>query len=285
MAAWKLSWHHEELGIAEFWKQGITGHGVTVALLDTGLAKPVGLDRSDFEYLDADGNPTSATDLDGHGTCCASLIASYRGGALGVAPEAKLVSYRVLETGDAAGAVERAFEHILRARPDIDVLSCSFVIDRASPRLRECVRALVNAGKVVIAAAGNSHEAVSEFPEQTTNAITVAAVTRDGRPLSAARTGPWIDLSAPGHDLPALAPGINRVVLFGESSAAAAVMSGVAALALSVRERTGARQRLAMGLEGLLKATARPLSGVDPRAVGAGVVDPERLVQSSLAIS
>lgn len=278
---WNLSWHHQSLAIADLWTQGITGKGVTVALLDTGLANPVGLDRNDFEYLDAKGQPSFPFDPVGHGTCCASVIASYRGGALGIAPEAKIVSFRVLETGTAALDVETALAYILQNRRDIDVVSCSFTVSEASDRLKLQIRALVNAGKVVIAAAGDVNGQQEDFPEQTPNAITIAAVDQNGAPLIGASVGPWIDLSAPGADLPAVAPGVDRIVLFGQSSAAAAVAAGVSALALGTRQPGIDRQRLARGLEGLLRSSAVAVPGVDPQAVGAGIVNPGALVRAA----
>ena len=230
------------------------------------------------------GRSRSLTNPVGHGTCCASLIASRLGGALGIAPEAKLVSFRVLETGTAALDVEAALDHILQNRPDIDVVSCSFTVSVASDRLQLAIRSLVNAGKVVIAAAGDVDGQQEDFPELTPNAITIAAVDQNGRPLAGASVGPWIDLSAPGNDLPAVAPGINRIVHFAQSSAAAAVASGVAALALSTRAAGVDRQRLAHGLEGLLRATASRVPDVAPETVGAGIVNPAALIEAAKGI-
>jgi subtilisin family serine protease len=107
---------------------------------------------------------------------------------------------------------------------------------------------------------------------------------QNARPLAGASAGPWIDLAAPGQDLPAVAPGLNRVVRFGQSSAAAAVVSGVAALVLSTRAPGAERERLARGLEGLLRASATPAPGADPTAVGAGLVNPAALIQAANAI-
>jgi len=281
---WNLSWQHRTLGIAELWRRQITGRGVTVALLDTGLARPDGLDRDSFQYFDARGTATAAHDPSGHGTCCASVIACTRGGALGIAPDVRIASFRVLETGNDAEEVEQALAHILRRRPDIDLLSCSFVIDDASPALKAAVRALGRQGRVVIGAAGDRLDLDSGFPELTPGAITVAAVDEQARPLPGAKTGAWIDLAAPGLDLPAVAPGVDHLVLFGESSAAAAVVTGVAALALSTRAPGPARRRLGSALEGLLKATAIAPPDADPDAVGAGVIDPARLIQAAAAI-
>ncbi|HEU4582578.1 MAG TPA: S8 family serine peptidase [Polyangiaceae bacterium] len=279
---WNVSWQHRELEIPELWTAGCFGKGATVALLDSGLAAPRGLDRRDFEYLDARGQPILPSDSSGHGTCCGSLIASYRGGALGIAPHAKLVSLRVLDTGTSLADVESALDYLVQQRPDVDVVSCSFVMSRLTPGVQASVRALTNRGQLVVAAAGND-QTPSPFPEGTLNALTVAAVDRQRSPLSGARLGSWIDLAAPGKDLPVIVPGTDAFALFSQSSAAAAVVSGVAALVLSAVPPGGQRRKFAAGLEGHFRSTAQALSGQDPKAIGQGLVNPRALLRLARA--
>lgn len=282
---WNISWHHAVLQIPAIWTQHITGSGTTVALLDTGLAAPSGLDRSDFEYLDGHGNAIGPGDQDGHGTCCASLIANYRGGVLGIAPYAKIVSFRVLGTGDSVGDIQAAFDYILRRRPDIDVVSCSFVMSRVVDSIQSAVRDLVNSGRVVVAAAGDNNQYSSPFPELTPNVLTVAAVDATNRPLDGARIGTWIDCAAPGDKLPVMLPGSGGTGLFGESSAAAAVVSGVTALVLSSITDQALRRRFSVGFEGLVKKTATALPSDDPDAIGRGLINPTALLAAAMATS
>ena len=281
-ATWNVSWHHISLGIPPIWTQGFTGQGVTVALLDTGLAAPKGLDRTDFEYLDARGGRILSADPLGHGTAAGSTIASYVGGVLGIAPHAKLVSVQVLGTANSIANVESAFGYLLQ-RDDIDVVSCSFVMTHATEAVRDAVRRLTNSGKIVIAAAGDD-ELPMQFPEQTANALTVAAVDPAGHPLQGARTGSWIDVAAPGLDIPVVLPGTARVGRFGQSSAAAAVTSGVAALVLSTCSAGPKRLAIARRLEELFKTKA-VLGAEDPNAVGRGLINPAALVQAAQTIN
>jgi subtilisin family serine protease len=245
MPHWNVSPHHEHLDIQSLWKGGIVGQGVTVAVLDTGLAAPRGLDRSDFEYLDDSGQPIGAADVSGHGTAAGSVIASYLGRALGIAPHAKLVSIQI--TGVAGANLESAFDYLLRQRADVDVVSCSFVIPRASAVLREQVRQL-------------------------------------SRPIAGARSGAWIDVAAPGFDLPVVLPGTTQIGRFGMSSAAAAVVSGVAALVLSTIPDIATRRSFARGLDRLFRSTASPLRDA-ARLAGAGLVNPQSLVKAAKAFA
>ena len=275
---WNVSWHHVDLGIPAIWAQRILGQGVTVALLDTGLAAPVGLDRTDFEYLNARGEGVVASDSNGHGTSAGSVIACHAGGALGIAPHAKLVSMKVVDTGHSAADIETAFRY-LEGRADIDVVSCSFVMPSVSDALRESIAHLISSGKVVIAAAGND-ETKMAFPEQMQSVLTVSALDAKRRPLPGARRGLWIDVAAPGFDIPVVLPGTARCGRFGQSSAAAAVTSGVAALVLSARPAGPSRTALARRLEPLFKTTARPLAPAASPG-GFGIINPQALLEAA----
>lgn len=278
-STWALSKHHQDLKIAEQWTAGRTGWGVTVALLDTGLAAPWGLGRADFEYRDARGAESQPWDSTGHGTACGSLIASHAGGALGIAPDAKLVSLRVLETGSSLADVESALTYIVSGRPDIDVVSCSFVLPELSPRLEELLRLLNNQGRLVIGAAGNDATVARPFPERSPHVLTVAAADDAGRPLAGTTTDAWLDVVAPGLGLPVLGTVSGQRATFGASSAAAALVSGVAALALSTKADRAARRAIAGQLEALVKSTARPLPGGGWRP-GLGMIDPEGVIDA-----
>jgi subtilisin family serine protease len=273
---WNVSWHHTKLGIPDLWTSNIRGAGVKVAVLDTGLAAPTGLDRTGFEHLDARGASMAPSDLDGHGTSCASVIASYRGGAMGIAPFAEIVSLRVLGTGTSTTDIDSALTFVSK-RPDIDVVSCSLVMSQITPSIVDTLAKLVQAGKVVVAAAGDAHSVHSPFPEDVRGVITVAAVDERDQPLVGARTGPWIDVAACGKDIPVVLRNSDATGLFGESSAAAAVVSGVIALVLSTQEAP-ARQRVGKLMKSLLQTTSTPID--DPTGgSGHGLVNPKKLVE------
>jgi subtilisin family serine protease len=283
MTTWALSWHHVALGIPEIWNQNITGNDVTVAILDSGLTTAPGLTRSDFEYRDASGAPVAKEDTDGHGTCCASVIANYQGGTLGIAPFAKIVSLRVLGVADSVAAVEAAFGYILRERADVDVVSCSFVMARVTAAILDNVRALADSGRVIVGAAGDSSEYASPFPERTERTLVVSAIDENRQPLSGARAGRWIDCAAPGARIPVAVPATSEARLFGESSAAAAVTAGVAALVLSAIADRAQRRRFGRRFPLAVKRTATPLPYDGPVAVGDGLLNPQSLLAEAVA--
>ncbi len=117
---------------------GITGRGVTVAVLDTGVdtQHPDLRDAIADEQCFCSGccpngtsrqsGPGSANDDNGHGTNVAGIIASEGNVApVGVAPDVALVAIRVLgPSGGSTSTIVSALEYVL-ARPEIKVVNMS----------------------------------------------------------------------------------------------------------------------------------------------------------------
>jgi serine protease AprX len=140
-----------------------TGAGITVALMDTGIAEHPDLAGSVVARLDFVNDDTTLLDPSGHGTFVAGLIAAHGERFRGVAPDAKLVSLRVLDQ-DGRGtmhSVLAAFDWLLHNRTamHIKVLNLSFGAPQRSSYHRELLAGMVEsawfAGITVVAAAGN----------------------------------------------------------------------------------------------------------------------------------
>lgn len=273
------AWHLEALDVPRVWA-ATRGAGITVAVLDGGLDAVEGLEAARIERLTPEGKKDTGGDrAQGHGTACASLIASASAGAPGVAPLARIVSINV--AGSAGRPLPSKVERALRLATTLaDVISCSIVLPTVSPSLAAAVRDAHNAGKVVVGAAGNRADEPNEFPELTLNVLTVAAVSRGRLPLKGARLGKWIDVAAPGEDL-LVTTRVGPRVWRGQSSGAAALVAGVCALMLSVAKGAGRLSAAARALPGLVESTALdvPPKGKDV-ATGRGVIAPTRLLQA-----
>ena len=87
------------VGADRLWNEGIDGDGVTVALVDTGIAQVADLSGRVVGGVDFSGGSNPYNDEFGHGTFVAGLIAgngaSSNGQYKGVAPRAKLVSVKI----------------------------------------------------------------------------------------------------------------------------------------------------------------------------------------------
>ena len=158
-------------------RHGITGAGITVAVLDSGLwedksltSDTRGTHRVIARYNAVDDRADVAFDESGHGTHMTSIIAQSgaaltpEGGSFrGIAPDVSLVSVKAFEAdgkGDFLNIV-RGLQWVFdnRHKYDIRILNLSFA---ARPRwpywldpINQAIMRLWHAGVVVIAAAGN----------------------------------------------------------------------------------------------------------------------------------
>jgi type VII secretion-associated serine protease mycosin len=256
------------------------GAGVTVAVLDTGvdaghpdLAGAV-LSGTDVA-LSPEGRRDGRTDLDGHGTSMAGLIAARgRGGsrgALGIAPKAKILPVRVIEssapgTSNAAAGIAWAVAH------GAEVISMSFAGRDPSDDVRVAVEAAQRANVVLVAGVGNRPLSQRvDYPAAYPGVLAVAGVDRRGRHADISVTGPEVQVAAPAVDIVSTdrrgGTGYRRGV---GTSDATAIVAGVAAL---VRARYP--DLPAAEVVHRLTATARDAgaAGRDEQ-YGFGVIDP-----------
>src|SRR5438034_3351377 len=152
------------------WQQGTTGGGVTVAVLDSGVAadadlvEPANRILASVNFADQ----RLASDPGGHGTHIAGIIAgngSRSGGeVVGIAPQANIVDVRVLGSlgSGRISSVVRGIEWVL-ANSDVDNISVYNLSYCAVPNLSyradpmaAAVEIAWRRGLVVVAAAGNS---------------------------------------------------------------------------------------------------------------------------------
>ena len=163
------------VGADAVWSKGITGKGVGVALIDTGVARVPGLtgtnivDGPDLSFESQDA-ALRRRDTFGHGTHLAGIIAGQNSvatdGFSGIAPGVKLTSIKVgvsngaVDVSQVIAAIDWVVEHRNddRANP-IRVISLAYGTDGTQDyRFDPLAFAVENAwrkGIVVVAAAGN----------------------------------------------------------------------------------------------------------------------------------
>jgi thermitase len=288
------------------------GAGVTVGHPDTGytlhpeLADPARLLVSQgYDYDDDDPDPIDDLDADrldnpGHGTGTASVIVSGRGLAAGsdgpafvsgVAPYASLIPIRMTESVVlfSTRGLCRAMDHAVAK--GAHVISLSLGGPLPSSALRSAVRRAVDAGAIVLAAAGNLVRFVV-YPAAFDEAIAVAASTIADQPWPGSCHGDAVDITAPGASVwralvARAGEGPQTVTRGSGTSFATATMAGVAALWLSYHGWSNLARRygtpnIAAVFKSLLQATCRTPRGWDTAHFGPGIVDARKLLEAAL---
>jgi serine protease len=200
------------------------GRGVTVAVLDTGVAYanhgPFRRSPDFYGYQFVKGHDFVAhngfpNDRNGHGTFVASTIAEATNngrGLTGLAYGVRIMPVRVLDSegnGDAstiAQGVRFAVNHGAR----VINLSLEFpggITAADIPELISALRYANRRGVVVVAAAGNEAHAAAAYPARAPNVIAVGATTEHGCLASYSNFGTGVTLVAPGGGPDASLPG------------------------------------------------------------------------------
>ncbi|PFO07956.1 peptidase S8 [Bacillus sp. AFS076308] len=167
--------------------QRLTGKGITVGVIDTGVDYTHPDLKSNYagghDLVDNDRDPMETLAVGKatiHGTHVAGIIAA-NGKIKGVAPEAKIVAYRALGPGG-GGTTEQVLAAIEQAIKDkVDVVNLSLGNDINGPDLpiSLALNRAVDKGIVAVAASGNSGPSVWTVgsPGTASKAISVGAST------------------------------------------------------------------------------------------------------------
>jgi hypothetical protein len=223
---------------------GAWGRGVTVAILDTGVAADPTFGAGRLRSLDLGLGTTGTGAMDGHATAVASLVAGAAPEALGIAPAANLLSIRVTTT-DGTGDVFTVAQGILAAvDAGAQVINVSLGADGSSSVLTRAIDYAVARGVVLVAAAGNDQAAQLSWPAADPRVVSVGAVDAVGQQMIFSNSGPQLQLTAPGYGLQtAWADGAR--VLFDGTSGSAPIVSGAIAAMMSQNPGLTAAQALA----------------------------------------
>jgi len=243
--------------IKDSFNRNITGKGVTIAILDTGIdythadLKDNYIQEGSYDFINNDSDPM---DDYGHGTHCAGIICGKGNSSnfqyIGVAPDAKFYAIKILnEKGEGNFETYLAgMEKAIDPNGDGDtsdhanIISLSFGTNepgRPNDQFCEVVDNLVKAGVVVVVAAGNRGPGLNTItsPGCAIQSICVGSIDKQGVIATSSSRGPveWDgnymikpDLIAPGVGITSAKNGGGYIVKSGTSMAAPHVAGAVA---------------------------------------------------------
>jgi subtilisin family serine protease len=268
------------------------GAGVTVAVIDSGVNPDVSdLTGSVITGPDYTGVGTSPSNPNWgqHGTWMASLIAGHGhdgdSGILGIAPQSKVLSIRVITDPSDPGYRRYQREPTARVQQSLatgiryavvhgaGVISMSIGYGGPSRPVRSALQYAYDHNVVVLASAGNSGRSAAahapySFPADYPGVIGVAAVGQDAVAAGFSSDNLSVQLAAPGVNVPAQGRD-GAYWLVSGTSPACALTAGVAALIKAAYPRLS----VALVATALRSSTQnRPPGGYDD-SVGFGTVD------------
>ena len=269
-----------------------TGQGAVVAVVDSGVRG----DHQDlqgrllpgFDFVDEDADPNVGPEGDGHGTHVLGISGANSGNGIGVssvAPGAMYIPVRVLGN-DGSGStdgVARGIDFAVARGADVINLSLGDqlgAVGGGSPEFGQAIDRALDAGVIVVAAAGNTGLPVCEQPSGQGRILCVGSVDENRQRSFFSSFGSGLGVVAPGGSallgrdiLSLFNEGPSSYTELAGTSQAAPHVAGVAALLVS----KGLRGQAAVNR---ILATASDAGPPGPDAeFGAGIVNARRAVE------
>ena len=257
-------------GLGDLWKQTQGDERVLIAVLDG----PVNTNHSSFHgaKVEVFGDANSLDSASVHGTHIASVIVGQRGGPVqGIAPQCSLVSLPIFKSdsnGDVVPCSQPQLAEAIRKAEELadQRKAAALVINisggqftqsgDAHPALSAAVAECDRERTLIVAAAGNQGCKCLHVPGALPSVLAVGAMGRNGDPLEFSNWGEQYleqGVLAIGEDILGALPSGGTTTNTG-TSYATPIVSGVAALLLSLQLRKGLRPSAAHVRSVILKA-------------------------------
>ncbi|WP_293136292.1 S8 family serine peptidase [Microcoleus sp. bin38.metabat.b11b12b14.051] len=209
-------WGRDLIKAPEVWAKGLTGDGIVVAIIDSGVdynhpdltgniwsnGGENGVDAAgrnkasngvdddgngfvdDFRAWDFANNDNDPMDDNSHGTHISGLLAAKKDGVgiTGTAPTAKIMPLKILNSTGVGKITDEINAINYAVANGAKIINVSFGGQQFNDRELSAIRAAEAKGVVVISAAGNDARPDSDYPAKFANEIGIAvgAVNRNG---------------------------------------------------------------------------------------------------------
>ncbi|RFU69535.1 alkaline serine protease [Peribacillus saganii] len=214
-----VPWSHEKLNLKNQQPSSLSGKGVKIAIVDSGI---------DFTHpdlkiaggkcvLDITEDPEACSnsymDDNGHGTHVAGIIGAQNNsiGVAGIAPNAMIYGVKALDYSGlgTTSTILAAMDWCIQNKMDIINLSLSLPVEDLA--MKAMIDQAYNQGILVVAAAGNEgHKTDSDetvqYPAKFSNVIAVSALNKYNQVIDKSSIGAKVEFSAPGNAIVSTLP-------------------------------------------------------------------------------
>lgn len=196
-------WGLQLLDIPKIHDLGITGQGIRIAVIGTGVDP----DHPDLagaieKTFNTTNEPYSASN--GHENGSAGVICARKNdqGILGVAPGCKLIAIKALSESGSGNLVDIIEAINIAIQEGVHIINMSLGGGGTLPALKEAVDRAAAAGILVVSSAGNSGTDNSVgYPAKYPSGFAVASINKNKQISTFSSRGPEVDVAAPGEKI------------------------------------------------------------------------------------
>ncbi|MBM7650968.1 S8 family peptidase [Neobacillus cucumis] len=228
-------WNLPAIGTEKGWNMTRGSKNVKIAVVDTG----VDLDHPDLAHrliagYNAIDNNNNPDDDNGHGSHVAGIIAADTNngeGMAGITWYNPIIPVKVMDAEGTGGSFYVAKGIRWAVDHGADVINLSLGNYQSCDILESAIDYALEKNVVVVSAAGNDNTSQRSYPAAYPGVLGVAAVDSDGKRANFSNFGDYVDVAAPGVEIPSTFSNGEYAALSGTSMAA----PHVAALAGLIR--------------------------------------------------
>ena len=262
---------------------------VKVAILDTGISRHVDFDFSKitgFNYLPDSGDYQS--DIDGHGTHCAGIIAAKGIKSYGVAPETHLFVAKVCDDygRPVITSVKNALNDIYLEKngcSEIRIINMSFNMPARNDAELAMIKDIENLITklsvekqcIIVCSSGDITDIDDSFPAEVEECIAVGSINSKFIRSPFSRKTSILDIMAPGEEILSCNNTDSTIMKSGTSQAAAFV-TGVCSLAMQKMKKATFSKDL---FKKILFQTAYSNS-FSMLEYGHGIIEPNKFIET-----
>ena len=232
-------WHLYKISAQQAWDISTGSTNIKVAIVDDAvqtthpdLAANMLAGRDVALGTNDPNPPTTAYSHGTHVAGCASAVTN--NGTTGIASIGFNTKIIPIKATSSASSVTDGYEGVTWASNNgANVINMSWGSEFGGTTGNNIMNAAFNAGKTLVAAAGNDGTSTTFYPAGYTNVIAVASTTSNDAKSSFSNYGSWVDISAPGSSIKSTVP-TNSYATQQGTSMASPIAAGLCGLILGV---------------------------------------------------
>lgn len=202
-----------------------TGETQKIALIDSGISSFLNLEEENrFSLVD-----DNVDDVNGHGTMMYSIIKGYGKEILGISPDTKIISIKIMDKEEAVTPTRIHDAIQVAIEKEATIINLSVASYKYNEEIALAIKEAIHKGITVVSSSGDYSDVEMMFPANISEVVSVGALGEDLKVLKMTSGSDSTTINAPGGDIYTV-DNSKEVFTSSGTSQATALVSGYIAL-------------------------------------------------------